>query len=352
MNETPDNDFARDARLAAIYRASAEDMPPPALDAAILAAARREVGSRPQPSGVSFARSWRGALSIAAVVVLSVSLVTLMREEAPEVVSPAGEAALPAETKSKSSIADNDEAGREARRARERETPKSVGLKPSHSMPSSGLLVPHQDFRGQLAQKSKDSSASRAEPAPGDSFSAIKRHDGFVDDVRSLSNRAAELKPQRPVSKSDLPQELAHSPAAGAPKAAASVSERQAPAAVVAGGVAEKNATAKTAAPEAYREPDAAASGRSRYDLARQSAEPRAAASRAPDIAPQPVAPAAPVAANKLERMVDATPEKWLERIEELRKQGRLDEARASLVEFKKRYPDFRLPASLDDSIR
>ena len=50
--------------------------------------------------------------------------------------------------------------------------------------------------------------------------------------------------------------------------------------------------------------------------------------------------------------MVDATPEKWLERIEELRKQGRLDEARASLVEFKKRYPDFRLPASLDDSIR
>jgi TolA-binding protein len=63
-----------------------------------------------------------------------------------------------------------------------------------------------------------------------------------------------------------------------------------------------------------------------------------------------PAPPAAPLA--KLEKAPDLTPKKWLERIEELRKQGKLDEARASLAEFKKRYPDYRLPDSLRDGIK
>src|SRR4051794_25840072 len=88
MSEFPHDDDARDTTLAAIYRAAGEDAPPPALDAAILAAARREVGARPRPAGFTFVRSWRGALSVAAVLVLSVSLVMLMREEAPDVTSP------------------------------------------------------------------------------------------------------------------------------------------------------------------------------------------------------------------------------------------------------------------------
>ena len=33
--------------------------------------------------------------------------------------------------------------------------------------------------------------------------------------------------------------------------------------------------------------------------------------------------------------------------MEELRKQGRIDDARASLAEFRKRYPDFKLPETL-----
>ena len=44
---------------------------------------------------------------------------------------------------------------------------------------------------------------------------------------------------------------------------------------------------------------------------------------------------------SKLERAADLAPEKWLLRIEELRKLGRIDEAKASLAEFRKRYPDF-----------
>lgn len=41
------------------------------------------------------------------------------------------------------------------------------------------------------------------------------------------------------------------------------------------------------------------------------------------------------------------TPEKWLERIAELRKQGREREAQESLAEFKKRYPDYKIPEAL-----
>ena len=45
--------------------------------------------------------------------------------------------------------------------------------------------------------------------------------------------------------------------------------------------------------------------------------------------------------------MTRLPPEKWLERIEELRRQGRLEEARAGLAEFRKRYPDYVLPPAL-----
>ena len=53
MSKPSHNEAERDARLTALYRAAADDAPPPALDAAILAAARREVGARPRPAGPS-----------------------------------------------------------------------------------------------------------------------------------------------------------------------------------------------------------------------------------------------------------------------------------------------------------
>ena len=40
-------------------------------------------------------------------------------------------------------------------------------------------------------------------------------------------------------------------------------------------------------------------------------------------------------------------PEKWLERIEELKRQGRGGEAEAMLTEFKGRFPNHPLPAGL-----
>lgn len=52
--------------------------------------------------------------------------------------------------------------------------------------------------------------------------------------------------------------------------------------------------------------------------------------------------PAAAAAA----RAPQEPPEKWLERIAQLRQQGRHDEADKALAEFRKRYPDYRIPAA------
>ena len=83
MSETPRSDRERDEQLSSIYRAVPAEAPPPALDDAIRAAARREVGARPRRAGAPFAR-WQMPLSIAAVLVLCVSLVVLMRDEGGE----------------------------------------------------------------------------------------------------------------------------------------------------------------------------------------------------------------------------------------------------------------------------
>ena len=55
------------------------------------------------------------------------------------------------------------------------------------------------------------------------------------------------------------------------------------------------------------------------------------------------------LAAGAIQPRAELPPDQWLERIEELRRQGKLEEAKTSLAEFRKRYPDYELPASLKD---
>ncbi len=85
-----------DDKLAERYRALGSEQPPPALDAKILAAARRETHLRRAP------RRWVLPLSLAALLVLSVSVTLQMQHERPdlenETAAPAqaGKAAVPA----------------------------------------------------------------------------------------------------------------------------------------------------------------------------------------------------------------------------------------------------------------
>lgn len=87
MALNPGSGMEHDATLAAAYRAGAHEEPPAHLDAAIRAAARREAGAGPQR--ISRLRAWRVPVSLAAVVVLSVTVVLMVREEGGDRLEPA-----------------------------------------------------------------------------------------------------------------------------------------------------------------------------------------------------------------------------------------------------------------------
>ena len=83
-------DEPADAVITQLYREAGREAPPPQLDALVLAAARREAGARPRAvgeggvSGESSSsrpqRVWRVPLALAAVIVLSVSILILSPE--------------------------------------------------------------------------------------------------------------------------------------------------------------------------------------------------------------------------------------------------------------------------------
>lgn len=89
-----EHDESQDPRVSAGYRALGDEGPPQALDAAILAASRRAVGAGPRRAGFSV-RRWALPVSIAAVVVLTMSLVVRIQLERPELESPLPAPAAP-----------------------------------------------------------------------------------------------------------------------------------------------------------------------------------------------------------------------------------------------------------------
>ncbi len=72
----------RDEALSRLYRRSAAAEPPPALDALILAAARREAATRPARIHVApWWRRWLAPMGVLATIVLTVSLTLTMERE-------------------------------------------------------------------------------------------------------------------------------------------------------------------------------------------------------------------------------------------------------------------------------
>jgi len=81
VSDHADNESDKNNKLSALYRAGSTAQPPAHIDQAILARARRAVRPKPQ----RLRPSWAVPVSMAAVVVLSVSLISLIHKEAPTV---------------------------------------------------------------------------------------------------------------------------------------------------------------------------------------------------------------------------------------------------------------------------
>jgi len=256
MSEEPGrtSDEPVDPDLARLYREASREAPPPHLDAQILAAAHREAGSRPRAIGdgagedayspVAKHRSWRVPLALAAVIVLSVSILTLspeIRDVAPPERAETARAPQPEATTSPGS-----------------ETPERAA-------------TPPQEFR--RVPGAPPGVASRDEPVAREAPAA----------VAALRDEAA---PEAP--------------------------------------------PASMAAARPERAPPRPEAGVRLEPRAQQAAPLRAEADLAGALTRQ---------------YADQPPEKWGEKIVELRREGRVEEAEALLAEFRRRFPDYRIPA-------
>jgi hypothetical protein len=281
-----------DPALSAVYRAASAELPPAQLDAAIQAAARRAVGARPHAAGSSFLRAWRVPLSIAAVLVMSVSMVTLtVRQKGVQVMEP-------------------DYAGPAATRRTE---------------PVPQSLIAARPDPGNAVEEHKSAPATN----PAGSLDAAP--------AEAVADSAASAA----AGKAGLPLQYARKQEGAAASAVVEGSQAFSPAAESA--VAAKERTATMPAQQLAKGLPAPASA-APAELA-ASAEGRGMRrDRAESGPPAAVADTTSQVSIFIRELENQPPEKWLEKIAALRQQGRVKDADALLAEFIKRNPNHPLP--------
>lgn len=287
LNEPDVDRSERDSRLDQLYPQIGLEEPRPELDAAIRAAARREAGARPRAFGTQL-RRWQLPISIAAVVVISASMVILMREEGVDRFE-ATLAPKAAEDKAvvvtqrddadfKAKAGDDAPARAQAPAPRASTTPPAGLAQPlAEEAPartararSGGRIAPAEPFPGEMRERSADAANEPAAPAS------------------ALAKKAPGRVPEPPAAP------LARTPSQGA-KSEVAETERQAPG---------------KRAPLATSE--------------RLLTDDRISA--------------------LINELKAAGPKEWLEEIETLRRQRRNDEADRLLAEFRRRFPDYPVP--------
>jgi hypothetical protein len=341
----PPSELPADARLHELWREASKDEPPAALDDAIRAAARQAVRARPRPLGSGpFGGRWRVPLSVAAVVVVSATVTLLVVEERGALLSR-----------------------------------HEVTVAPINGAPGSGALERHREEPAPARQFSEPlSPAPAASPAPREPEMA--RALPPASEERKKSSPAASppaVQAERPAAQTHAMERssaesaaLAPSQKAGAAEADAERAQRDEAAPGAADAVAPEQAVSRSDtllrdAPAPASAPSAEAAKREMQAPVRAGQAGDAGASataklqaRAQENAPgrQPVPGAFPAAppvkeAPPLEESVaDAQtlePKAWVERILELRRQGRVEEAAKSLKAFRERYPAYPLPPEL-----
>jgi len=298
---TPGN-AERDPGLDRLYRATWREEPPARLDAAILAAAHREVGARPrtQPHAL---RRWQVPVSIAAVVVLSVSLVTMVREEGGEhlMQAPAPAPAQPPAAQPAPSTPAESEMAR----------PRPPSSAPAPSRPAPREAPSRADDAPVAQGKITDSAIGGAVG----SFSF--QGPGTLGTFSGERDTGAGSRSAEPFRDAPGPAEERRA-AAPQPAAPAEDLAARAPAA------ARRSVAPLVAAPASKPAPHANAMMEARKEAA--SAD-----------APAPV----------WQGFEKEPPQRWLERVAELRRVGRVADADAMLAEFKRRFPGYPLPPAL-----
>jgi hypothetical protein len=339
-----------DAKLNAVYQAMSQDEPRAALDAAILAAAHRAVGARPRAAEKSFAVRWQTPLSIAAVLVLCVSMVAVMRDEGGELTrEPRADAphAGPALRKNAEAVP----AVPKVELFPESAPSGNLGLKPPGTSAKEGAAyslaapriadsarrdAPHDsEDKRRDAQRLFEKSERKAAADGADSTSVIAGAGGDVQSEPVIAGAVAESRAR-----------VAENRAVAAGKIASALDAvtqpRQAPA-----GKERAEPDRPIAAPPAS--PSAVVPMRVDSTVAKQMSGV-AAASALSGVPPSGNADRE--TSEAVAQMVKLPPDQWLLKIEEMRKSGRIELARSLLTEFRRRYAGYVLPETLRDLLQ
>jgi len=303
----------RDEELSRIYRDAEGPRPAQRVDDNILAASQRVAGLARRPGGIGFARRWGVPAALAATVLVTSTLALMVYEQqsgldatAPQVPRAGRPAkASPAEPKRADPPAKSPPA-----ESRAGPPEKSPLAEPPSAAPALAAPVPQAAAPLDRAkQRTVETAFSGKGPATGRSERVPEIPRGV-----EILRKSEEVKP---------------APSAGAPAANAG-----------AGAIAPQPPVS-----DAQRVFDAQQQIRS--TLAPGPARPAGAlresatTSQGAEVG-RGLTPAAAVSVNK-----ERTPEKWLDDIRKLRLEGKMGEADRELAEFKKRYPDYRLPEDL-----
>jgi len=294
-----------DPKLSQIYREAARENPPAALDAAILAAARRQAAQPKRPARSSWVR-WMAPASALATLVVAVSLAFLMERERPEAT-------------------------------------RDMSIHPIAPRPGSAPPA-------SVTESAKAKAAGNAAPAEPASMDAPAAAGGAAAEA-ALKKEAAVAPGPAPATSLPAPAAPAPAPAPAAPAQAPAPQPAEAARSDAQAFPAERRAKA---AESGLSAPKAAESKTMRESNVAGDSAPGAAgaAAGAAGVAAR-TAPAAapPAAAGKLaplrQEAAQRSPEAWLEEISRLKREGRDKEAAEQLAEFRKAYPAYALPESL-----
>jgi len=308
--------LARNSDVSRAWRAMPPDEPSAALDDAIRAAARRTVSAGPQASRSSFAVRWRVTFAVAAVLVVSASLTLLVSEEKQH---------LPGMTP--------------------QDMPHAAA--PPHAEPDPAPAKRDEEARqgGALSDMAVPSEptdkAVRAGKASGGKDSAANKVTGPAPEATAITPEAAAPVPERPTSASESGAPARNDSPSLATDARGKVelkevlpSARELPA----------QPSAQGAAPEAL--------AKHKFEQEKAVEQPREADSVMPAAPPARVPAQAQLrnrAAPAKQSLTDENlaPAAWIERILDLRREGKLKEAADSVEAFRRRYPDYPLPQEL-----
>jgi hypothetical protein len=314
MAVTGNDQHGSDARIAELYRNASREEPPAHLDHAIAAAARASASSaRPVDRAAWWSRfsPWRVPFAFAAVAVVSVSLVALVMEEGGERIdlpNPLAQALPPAAPEplmsvpQSAQVVDVPQSATQARgdEADRRASPPPA---PQAAPPSAaGDAAPGKaaaEGRAAVGAARDDAAAQRyaVDPPPAD----VARLESRPFEEQAQRKAPAERTRERDAASADAmapPPAVAPAPAAApAPPAAAKPASRPAPRAMQ-----REAASAEASSPEMRR------------------------------------------LLVELEREPPAV---WAAHIATLRRDGRAAEAEALVAEFRRRFPEEPVPASV-----